>query len=481
MKTKYVPLLSAFILMLGIFLGKNFSHNSVTTSSPTKLHSFNYLVNEIQSNYVDSLDWNKLEEALIERTLAELDPHSYYIPPVEITGVNESLNGHFGGIGVSYRIINDTITILSTLDEGPARLAGLQLGDQVIGAGGNTISKTFTNDSLLANLKGRVGEATSVTYKRKKLIKTVDISRAEIPIESINSFFELNSGHYYIRLNRFSHRSFKEFLDSLNSIENDFQNLSIDLRDNGGGSLQNAVDIARLFLSKGDLITYTEGENQARVEYKAEFDGPFKHLNLDIWVNENSASASEILAGSLQYHEKARVIGRNTFGKGLVQQQFDLPNTGGFRLVVAKYYTPAGICIQRPYKDVAESEYYNEIDDSISYGIKPNVEIPIDTVSNYTEINKIYTLGFLNKILSYTIQDQEVLKKYLPKDLLDKRETFFKQLVNEAKLSAWEKDYVSRLIAAEIGDLIYGNNTASEMRMMNDRYLEFIKNNDSKH
>ena len=160
MKTKYVPLLSAFILMLGIFLGKNFSHNSVTTSSPTKLHSFNYLVNEIQSNYVDSLDWNKLEEALIERTLAELDPHSYYIPPVEITGVNESLNGHFGGIGVSYRIINDTITILSTLDEGPARLAGLQLGDQVIGAGGNTISKTFTNDSLLANLKGRVGEAT---------------------------------------------------------------------------------------------------------------------------------------------------------------------------------------------------------------------------------------------------------------------------------------------------------------------------------
>ena len=480
MKTKYIPLLSAFILMLGIFLGKNFSHHKVTRSS-SKLHSFNYLVNEIQSNYVDSLNWDKLEEALIERALAELDPHSYYISPLEITGVNESLNGHFGGIGVSYRIINDTITILSTIDQGPARLAGLKLGDQVIGVDGHTISEAFNNDSLLANLKGKVGEATSVTFKRKELIETVDILRAEIPIESINSFFELDSAHYYIRLNRFSHRSFKEFLDSLNSIEQDFQYLTIDLRDNGGGSLQNAVDIARLFLSNDDLITYTEGENQARVEYKAEFDGPYKHLKLDIWVNKNSASASEILAGSLQYHEKARIIGRNTFGKGLVQQQFDLPNTGGFRLVVAKYYTPAGICIQRPYKDVAESDYYNKIDDSISYGIKPNVEIPIDTTSNYTEINKIYTLEFLNEILSYTIEGREELRKYLPKDLLQKRETFFNQLVHEAKLSKWEKDYVSRLISAEIGDLIYGSNAASEMRMKNDSYLKFIKNNDSNH
>lgn len=479
MKTKYIPILCSLVLILGIYLGKNFSNPEFHPKENDKLNSFNYLVNEIDNNYVDSLNWKKLEEALIERTLEELDPHSYYIPPVDLGDVNEKLNGHFGGIGVHYRIINDTITILNTLKDGPAYNAGLILGDQVIGASGKMKSNVFSNDSILANLKGAVGASTSISYLRNTQLISTEITRAEIPIESIVSFFKLADKHYYVRLNRFSHRSFNEFADSINSLNESFRKLTIDLRDNGGGSLQNAVDIARLFLNKGDLITYTEGENQERKEYRAEQNGLFANIAVDIWVNENSASASEILAGALQYHQKARIIGRNTFGKGLVQQQFDLPNTGGFRLVVAKYYTPSGICIQRPYKDKKEEDYYAELSDSIDYGIHPDIEVPIDTNLDFSHINKVYTIDFLNDILKYTVNKKEELLKI--KDLLSYKKELYDRLISDKSFSTWEKEYITNLITAEIGDLLYGNNFASELRMENDEYLEFIKITESKH
>lgn len=481
MKIKYIPILCSIVLVLGIILGKSFSKSSSIPMDNHKLSSFNYLVDEIDNHYVDSLDWSSLEEALIERTLEELDPHSYYIPPVDLIDVNDKLNGHFGGIGVHFRVIEDTITILNTLKDGPARKAGLILGDQIIGANGKIKSETFTNDSILNNLKGYVGGSTSISFKRKNEIFKKQITRAEIPIESISSFFPLAEKHYYIRLNRFSHRSYNEFADSINSLQESFRKLTIDLRDNGGGSLQNAVDIAKLFLHKGDLITYTEGDNQERKEYKAENDGPFTDVAVDIWVNENSASASEILSGALQYHKKARIIGRNTFGKGLVQQQFDLPNTGGFRLVVAKYFTPSGICIQRPYKDKKEEDYYGVLNDSIDYGIHPDIEIPLDTTLDFRHINQIYTLDFLNSILFYTVKERKALIQIEIDKLMSHKEELLEKLISDENLENWERDYISVLITAEISDLLYGNNIASKLRLTNDQYLEFIKNSESKH
>lgn len=474
MKTKYIPILVSLVLVLGIYFGKKLSVPNKAHNSK-KFHSLEFLISEIENNYVDSLNWKKLEEKLIESALDELDPHSYYIPPVEISGVNDQLNGHFGGIGVEYRVLNDTIVVLHTMKDGPASSAGLTLGDRIIGVNELMKSDSINNDSLLANLKGKAGETISINFIRNKKEKEVELTRSEIPLESVSSFFEFEKGHYYIRLNRFSHRSYKEFSDSLRTTKK-IQKLTIDLRDNGGGSLQNAVDIAGLFLDDNQLITYTEGANQKRKDYRTIKSGRYRKVDVDVWVNENSASASEILAGCLQHHKKATIIGRNTFGKGLVQQQFDLPNNGGFRLVIAKYFTPAGICIQRPYKGIEENNYYDELADSIEYGIHPDIEVPIDTLKDYSTINKVYTLSLINSILDYTLSQKSILRKLEPKQLLSKKDEYLSKLVSDKNLKGWEKIYLAQTIVAEITDLIFDKNEAERIRLKNDEYFQFINN-----
>ncbi len=328
----------------------------------------------INNRYVDVVKMDSLADTGIQAMLNKLDPHSVFIPAEELQQVNEDLAGKFFGIGIEFNIFNDTLHVINVLTDGPGFKAGLLTGDKFIKVGEDIIAGKKTNaETYRKLLRGNRGTKVTVTFLRGQEQKQVKITRDAIPLSSVDASYMINPQTGYIRLNKFSSQTYREFMESLEALKKaGLQNLVLDLRGNGGGILDEAVEIADEFLEADKLITYTEGKHVEKKEYRCRRNGQFEKGPLVVLADEGTASASEVLIGALQDWDRATIIGRRSFGKGLVQEQFDLSDKSALRLTVARYFTPTGRSIQRPYTN-GEKAYYDEINNRIHDGESQNL------------------------------------------------------------------------------------------------------------
>lgn len=314
----------------------------------------------IKSLYVDEVDENKLAEEAIKKMLSELDPHSTYSTPEEVKKLTEPLQGNFEGIGVQFNMVEDTLFVVQPVSGGPSEKVGILAGDRIVSVNDTAIAGVkISSDEIMSKLRGAKGTKVKVEIVRRGVneLLSFTITRGEIPIYSLDASYIIRKGIGYIRINRFSATTAAEFNEAMRKLEKQgMKSLILDLQGNGGGYLNAAIDLSNEFLGRGELIVYTEGRNNPRMDFSAKGNGHFKEGNLIVLIDEFSASASEIVAGAIQDWDRGIIVGRRSFGKGLVQRSVNLPDHSMIRLTVARYYTPAGRCIQKPYESV---EAYN--------------------------------------------------------------------------------------------------------------------------
>jgi carboxyl-terminal processing protease len=392
----WLPLFFSLSMLLGIFLGYKL-HGNMPVSRNIFQSGGRGTIQEvfelIRTRYVDDVSLDSLGQSAIERMLTQLDPHSVFIPAKELNGVNEDLAGRFEGIGVEFNIFEDTVHVLTVLKDGPSDKAGLLPGDRFIRVGDSLVAGTgISSDGIRSLLRGPRGTEVSVMVMRAKEQKPFKITRGFIPIYSLDAAYMLDDVTGIIRLNKFSETTYEEFMASLEKLQKQgLQELILDLRDNGGGIMDEAVEIADEFLDGNRLIVYTEGKHTPRKEYTCRRNGLFEKGKLILLMNEGSASASEVLAGALQDWDRATIIGRRSFGKGLVQEQYNLRDGSALRLTVARYYSPLGRSIQKSYSSGVE-KYNEEILDRYQNGKLVNAD------SNMNANGKVYTTGMGKKV-----------------------------------------------------------------------------------
>lgn len=365
----WTPLLFAATLAIGLYIGFRLQSTSPligVTGETGGTGRVEELLRFIDARYVDNADSDKLHEAAIRAVLDELDPHSVYIPADELREINESMEGNFDGIGIEFLVVDDTITVVSALPGGPSETAGLRSGDQIIMVEDSVVTGVNEFNIDPASLMRGVSQTkVNVTVRRPGEAELIgfNITRAPIPVFSVDAAYNLNESTSYVKINRFSATTYDEFVKALeeNMEKGDTRNLVIDLRDNPGGYLNEATKLlSQLFPQKGQLLVYTEGRNSRRVEYKTNGRAFYNIQNVAVLIDEGSASASEIVAGAVQDRDRGIVVGRRSFGKGLVQEQYPLSDGSALRLTIARYYTPSGRSIQRSYEE-GEDAYRSEL------------------------------------------------------------------------------------------------------------------------
>jgi carboxyl-terminal processing protease len=444
-----------------IFIFSNSFAQQMNEKLPSSMDKLAAVLQIIDNNYKDTTNMNKLVEDAIEGMLAKLDPHSVYTTPKEMKDFNEPLNGNFEGVGIQFNLLKDTITVISPISGGPSEKVGIQAGDRIILINDTLVAGIkIKNDGVMKKLRGNKGTKVKVGISRQGVKEILDftITRDKIPLFSIDATYMAAPQVGYIKLNRFAQTSYQEFMESLAKLKSfGAKDLILDLQDNGGGFLNTAFDLADEFLGAGRLIVYTKGIHSARRDYNSTIRGDFEKGRLIVLVDEGSASASEILSGAVQDWDRGLIIGRRTFGKGLVQNQFPLPDGSGMRLTTAQYFTPTGRCIQKPY-DGTESYYkdlYNrykhgelqnvdsiKFPDSLKYktpngklvygggGVMPDIFIPLDTTMNSKYFTDLVRKGILNQFtLTYVDKNRNDLKAKYP-DF----ETFKRGFVVDEKL-----------------------------------------------
>ena len=365
---RYMPLLMALCVVVGILIGNfyanHFSGNrlNIINSGSNRLSN---LLHIIDDQYVDKVNIDSLVNNAIPLILAELDPHSVYISAKDAQAANDDLKGSFTGIGVEFTIRQDTIHVQNVISNGPAERAGVLAGDKIISVDGKPfVGKIVTNEEAMHRLKGPKDTKVKIGVLRygSKKPKYITITRGEIPQKSITATYMLDDKTGYIRIKNFGETTYPELLIALEQLsQQGFSNLVIDLRDNTGGLLTSAIQIANEFLPKNKLIVYTEGRKSPKQEFASDGHGSYQKLPLVVLINEVSASASEIFAGAMQDNDRATIIGRRSFGKGLVQQQIWFPDGSIIRLTIARYYTPSGRCIQKPYSTGDDKNYEQDL------------------------------------------------------------------------------------------------------------------------
>jgi carboxyl-terminal processing protease len=373
-----LPLLFALSVIAGILLGYKLHANMPDTGSlfrAGRSGTLTEVLGLIQARYVDDVSIDSLGNSAIEEMLTGLDPHSIYIPASELSGVNEDLSGRFEGIGVEFNIFDDTVHVLTVLKGGPSDKAGLAPGDRIVKVGDSVVAgNKITSDRIRGLLRGPRGTSISVIIQRGAEKKPFTITRGFIPLYSLDAAYMLNEETGYIKLNKFAESTYEEFMEALEKLQKQgLKELVLDLRDNGGGIMDEAVDIADEFLDGDKLVVYTEGKHSPRKDYKCRRPGLFENGKLVLLMNEGSASASEVLAGALQDWDRATIIGRRSFGKGLVQEQYNLKDGAALRLTVARYYSPLGRSIQKPYEEGVE-KYHDEIMERYQHGAFVNAD-----------------------------------------------------------------------------------------------------------
>ena len=435
-----MPLFLALCLVAGILIGtfyaNHFSGNRLNIIN-TGSNKVNDLMRIIDDQYVDTVDMAELVEQAMQQILSELDPHSAYIRAKDAEASIENLRGSFSGIGVSFTMQDDTARIISVIKGGPSEKVGLQAGDRIVSVDGETIAgKGISSDECMKRMKGEKGSKVKLGIYRRGEKQTLyyTIIRGDVPVHSVEATYMLTPETGYIKINAFSETTYPELLVALAELnQQGFKDLVIDLRGNTGGIMQTAIQMANIFLPKNRLILYTEGRKSPRQEYVSDGRGAFPNLPLVVLVDEGSASASEIFAGAIQDNDRGTIIGRRSFGKGLVQQPIEFRDGSLIRLTIARYYTPSGRCIQKPYEKGHGDEYENDLmeryergeffsEDSIkqngpqfktllgrivygSGGIMPDIFIPEDTsdvTSYYKEANmsgliRLFALDFTDE------------------------------------------------------------------------------------
>ncbi len=426
----------------------------------------------IQNYYVDTANLDKVTEDAIVAALKELDPHSAYISKKDVEKANEPLVGSFEGIGVTYQLIRDTITVISPTAGGPSEKVGIMAGDQFIKIDGeDAFGKKIDNDYVQKRLRGKKGTKVTVSVKRgsdPELIE-FEITRDKIPLNSINASYMLEKHVGYIKLDRFAQESTKEFKEALNKLKDQgMESLIFDLRGNTGGYLNTAIELVDQFLTEDKLIVFTEGIHSPRQEWSSKKSGLYTEGKLVVLIDEGSASASEILSGAIQDHDRGVVIGRRSFGKGLVQRPFNLPDGAQIRLTTSRYHTPSGRCIQRPYekgvedyakemvKRLEHGEYYHadsiHFPDSLKFktsggrtvygggGIMPDIFIPVDTAYNSKLYTNLVRKGALNRFTTdYGLKHRDDIKaQYGDFEQFNKDFVVGKDLIDGLKAAAKE-------------------------------------------
>ena len=441
----WLPLLFAIIMIAGMFFGFRLHQETGSNHffTRTKTSALQEALDLIKNKYVDSIVVDSLQEDAITNVVNHLDPHSIFIPAAELSEANEDLIGNFEGIGVEFNIFSDTVNVVYVIPNGPSDKAGLRIGDKIVRVNDSFIvSKTLPSADIRKMIRGKAGSDVKLTIWRNNALQDIHVTRGKIPLPALDAAYMVTAKIGYIKLNKFSKTTYREFMAALESLKKQgMQTLMLDLRGNGGGFVDQAVDIADQFLDDEKLIVYTEGTNIKKQEYRSSRDGLFEKGNLVVLVDELTASASEIVAGALQDWDRATIVGRRTFGKGLVQEQYELNDGSAIRLSVARYHTPSGRSIQRPY-DQGKKIYMEEIldryqrgelinADSIhisknkSYktsggrivygggGIMPDVFVPLDTSIYTRSVTKLYLDGrFNNFVYQYYIQNPREFQQY---------------------------------------------------------------------
>lgn len=385
----FTPILLSLAVLLGVFIGRN-----INPSSNNSKNSKNSIVNEkldkiltlINQEYVDTINTDKLTDDAIVSLLEQLDPHSSYIPPVDLSSVNEDMSGNFDGIGVEFNILHDTIVVVAAISGGPSEALGIRSGDRIVKIENKNVAGIkITNDEVIKSLRGKKGTKVNVSIKRKGINELIPytITRDKIPLYSMDAAYMIDDKIGYIKLNRFAEKTFDEYKDAFDKLKKlGMQKMILDLRGNPGGYLNVAIELADEFLKNNEMIVYTQGRARKKDVYEATTAGEFENQPLAILIDEGSASASEIISGSLQDNDRAVIIGRRSFGKGLVQEQFEFPDGSAMRLTVARYYTASGRSIQRPY-DKGSEEYYSEIYKEMQNDNSTKNSTPRDTSHKY--------------------------------------------------------------------------------------------------
>jgi carboxyl-terminal processing protease len=486
-KSVFLPLMLGVALALGVVIGRYFpSGDELPKSSSIRSRNdkLNNVLNIIESNYVDSVNRNDLVETAIPAILKKLDPHSVYIPAKDLARANEPLMGNFDGIGISFNMLTDTILVISTIPGGPSEKLGLQAGDKILYVNDSLVAgRHISDEKVMSLLKGPRGTVVKVKILRNghKELLPFEITRDKIPMYSVDVDYMVNEKTGYIRINNFAMTTVDEFMKGLRELKSKgMTNLILDLRGNSGGIMEAAIQIANQFLSEGQLIVYTKGRTQPRNEARATGKGEFETGNLVVLIDEWSASASEILAGAIQDNDRGTIIGRRSFGKGLVQEPVPFADGSGMRLTIARYYTPTGRSIQKSYKngidkynDDLNERYIHgefEVSDSIHFsdslkfttpggrivygggGIMPDKFVPVDTsgISEYfmKVRSQIYRFA-----LKYTETNRERLKKYTEADEMEKyldKQALLDQFVQYAAENGIKKDPAGLKISGNI-------------------------------
>lgn len=457
-----LPVLFALTMSIGMFLGYKLRDKMPWNIQSTgSANDINEVLNLIKERYVDSIGTDSLSEDAIADILSTLDPHSAYIPGRELQEINEDLAGKFEGIGVEFNIIKDTVHVLNIVKGGPSEKAGVETGDRIIRVDDSLVAgNNITSDKIKSLLKGPGNSTVRVQFKRGSQLIEKTITRGYIPIFSMDASYMIDDTTGYIRLNKFSETTYEEFMEAMEKLHSQgIKKLILDLRDNGGGILDEAVQIADEFLSGEKLIVYTEGVHHPRREYNARRKGLFEDGKLVLLMDEGSASASEVLAGALQDWDRATIVGRRSFGKGLVQEQYVLHDGSALRLTVARYYTPLGRCIQKPYNngiydynnDILNRYYHGELihSDTLNYqkgksfktaggkklygggGITPDLFVAMDTTRIDTVFSKMYAKNTISNFsYQYYLDHLSLLKNF--KNPLDYNKNF---LVDDSVLA----------------------------------------------
>ena len=450
----WLPLLFSVAMIAGMYLGYQMRDNMPGKSFfyTEKRRPVQEIMDLIKSRYVDEINTTQLADTAIQAMLSKLDPHSVFIPAEQLEQVNEDLAGKFFGIGIEFNIFDDTLNVINVIPGGPGDKEGLLTGDKFLKVGDSVITgKKLDPDRYRKLLRGDRGTSVNISFLREQQQKQVTLTREAIPLSSIDAAYMMGNKAGYIRLNKFSSQTYHEFMEALESLKKEgLQKLVLDLRGNGGGILGEAVEIADEFLDGDKLITYTEGKHVAKKEYRCRRVGQFEKEPLIVLADEGTASASEVLIGALQDWDRALVIGRRTFGKGLVQEQFDLSDHSALRLTIARYYTPIGRSIQRPYAK-GEKAYYEEIihryydgemqtsdsvknDTSKVYktskektvygggGISPDLFVPLDTMVMSSNPASLSMRTFINNFTyHYYLQHLGQMKTYKdPRDFINR-------------------------------------------------------------
>ena len=493
------PLIYAILIAIGMYIGN--LNNTYQISVDSKINNILQIIHE---HYVDSVNYTTFENDAINSILNELDPHSSYISIKNVKAVEEDMQGSFSGIGVEFNIIKDSIVVVSPISGGPSEKLGIQSGDRIISVEKeNVASIGIKNNGVIKRLRGEKGSTVNIIIKRRGQDDLIPytILRDDIPLQSIDAGIMLNNDIAYIKINRFAATTYEEMMGKVTDLQTKgMQKIILDFRGNPGGYLHIANQICDEFLKLGELIVFTKGRNRRKQETFATQNGSLENIDVIALINEGSASASEIVSGALQDNDRGTVIGRRSFGKGLVQEQISLNDGSIMRLTTQRYYTPSGRCIQKNYgKDVKNYflEQYTRSDtskhypDSLKYttkkgrivygggGITPDIIIERDTNVNYLKINEMMSKGWINE---FCFEESELLRKqnlntykqiktaniYTNfKQYLTKKDNKFKLILGHTELK-----YLKNLLLATISRNLWDNDIYYEILSQEDEYIK---------